>query len=86
MPSLRAQGPSVFERPTGVPSLTVLLHETQTKNTRDLIWLEQKTNIFENPAEKRMEELKKICISQGINCPIIGDAYDEKKKDPTIIR
>lgn len=33
-----------------------------------------------------MEELRKICINNKINNPIIGDLYDEKKKDTTVIR
>lgn len=57
IPAIRAQGESVFQKET-LPSLTVLLHEIQVKQARDLAWLEQKTNIFENPAEKRMEQLK----------------------------
>ena len=51
---------------------------------KDLAWLEQKTNIYENPAEKRLEELRRICILNDINNPIIGeDLYDPKKPDTT---
>lgn len=51
---------------------------------KELAWLEQKTNVFENPAEKRLEELKWICINQGINNPIIGeDLYNPNLPDPT---
>ena len=51
---------------------------------RELAWLEQKTNTFENPAEKRLEELRRICILNSINNPIVGeDLYDPKKEDKT---
>ena len=51
---------------------------------KDLSWLEQKTNVFENPAEKRLEELRNICILNDINNPIIGEElYDPKKPDTT---
>ena len=43
------------------------------RQARDLAWLEQKTAIFENPQEKRMEELRQICIRKEINNPIIGE-------------
>lgn len=56
------------------------------KQANDLAWLDHKTNIYENPVDKRREELKQICIRKEINNPIIGDLYDEKKKDPTVIR
>ena len=51
---------------------------------KELAWLEAKTNVFENPGEKRLEELKWICINQGINNPIIGeDLYNPNMPDPT---
>jgi len=51
---------------------------------RDLAWIEQKTSLFENPIDKRMEELRQICLSNGINNPIVGEeAYDPKKPDAT---
>lgn len=54
---------------------------------KDLAWIEQKTNIFENPAEKRLEELRDICILNGINNPIIGEElYDPKKPDTTRLK
>ena len=40
---------------------------------RDLEWLEKKTYGFENPIEKRKQELIRICIMHGINNPIIGE-------------
>lgn len=40
--------------------------------------------MFENPAEKRLEELRNICILNDINNPIIGEElYDPKKPDTT---
>ena len=51
---------------------------------KELAWLEQKTNIYENPAEKRLEELRNICILNNINNPIIGEElYDPRKPDTT---
>jgi len=66
------------------PNLQTLLKATYTRMAKDLAWLEQKTNIFENPAEKRLEELRRICILNDINNPIIGEElYDPKKPDTT---
>ena len=54
---------------------------------KELAWLEQKTNTFENPAEKRLEELRRICILNNINNPIVGeDLYDPKKEDKTRVK
>lgn len=53
--------------------MTVLLHDMHVKQVRDLAWLEAKTAIFENPQEKRMEELRQICIRNEINNPIVGE-------------
>ena len=65
-------------------NLQTLVHQTYLRMAKDLAWLEQKTNIYENPAEKRLEELRRICILNDINNPIIGeDLYDPKKPDPT---
>lgn len=51
---------------------------------KELAWLEQKTHTYENPAEKRLEELRRICILNKINNPIIGEElYDPKKPDCT---
>ena len=66
------------------PNLQTLVHNTYVRMAKELAWLEQKTNVFENPAEKRIEELKWICINQGINNPIIGeDLYNPNLPDPT---
>lgn len=72
VPGLRTQGEKFFDKET-LPSLTVLLHDMHVKQVRDLAWLEAKTAIFENPQEKRMEELRQICIRNEINNPIIGE-------------
>ena len=61
-----------------------MVHTTYKRMNRDLAWIEQKTSLFENPIDKRMEELRQICLSNGINNPIVGEeAYDPKKPDAT---
>jgi DNA-binding transcriptional regulator GbsR (MarR family) len=57
----------------GFPQLHSLVQETYRKMARDLNWLEHNTQIYENPALKRLEELKYICIQRGINNPVIGE-------------
>ena len=76
-------GAKLFEK-NSHPNLQTLVHNTYLRMAKDLAWLEQKTNTFENPAEKRLEELRRICILNDINNPIIGeDLYDPKKPDTT---
>ena len=76
-------GMKLFDK-SSHPNLQTLVHQTYQRMAKDLAWLEQKTNIYENPAEKRLEELRKICILNDINNPIIGeDLYDPKKPDTT---
>ena len=82
-PDLMKVGAKLFEK-NSHPNLQTLVHNTYLRMAKDLAWLEQKTNTFENPAEKRLEELRRICILNDINNPIIGeDLYDPKKPDTT---
>ena len=53
--------------------MSTLVHDTYVRMAKELAWLEQKTTTFENPAEKRIEELRRICILNNINNPIIGE-------------
>ena len=66
-------GMKLFEKGYDQCNLGTLVHETYIRMAKDLAWIEQKTNVFENPAEKRLEELRKICIMNNINNPIIGE-------------
>ena len=83
MPALKKKGASVIKSDLATP-LTTLVHERYKQMAKELAWIEQKSTIYENPAEKRREELKKICILHGINNPIIGEElYDPMKPDTT---
>ena len=83
MPTLKKKGASVLKTDLPTP-LTTLVHERYRQMAKELAWIEQKSSIYENPAEKRREELKKICILNDINNPIIGEElYDPMKPDTT---
>ncbi len=84
MPSLKQKAATLFGPTTLPPSLTTLVHENYLQIAKELAHIEQKSLIYENPAEKRLQELKKICILNNINNPIIGEElYDPKKPDTT---
>ena len=83
MPSLQKKGSAALNAKLP-PILTTLVHETYLLMAKELAWIEQKSHIYENPAEKRLEELRNICILNNINNPIVGeDLYDPKKPDTT---
>ena len=48
----------LFEKGLDQAELQTLVHQTYIRMAKDLAWIEQKTNVFENPAEKRLEELR----------------------------
>lgn len=83
-PSLKRRGNKSALDSKVQPVLTTLVNDTYVRMAKELAWLEQKTNIYENPAEKRLEELRNICILNNINNPIIGEElYDPRKPDTT---
>ena len=50
-----------------------LVQETYKKMARELSWLHHNTQKYDNPVLKHIEELRSICIRNGINNPILGE-------------
>ena len=55
------------------PQMHSLVQETYKKMARELSWLHHNTQKYDNPVLKHIEELRSICIRNGINNPILGE-------------
>ena len=77
---ITAKATELLENPQELHSL---VNEKRRKDIRDVMFLLEKTKVYENPRDVTKKILKDICLNYGLNAPILGDCYDESKPDIT---